>query len=441
MMKATLRWSGIGLLYLAQRLRAIAAAMRRPHKTPLGLITGEFYGKDLHGFGGYGHTAKSITDFYNLNGAPFSAEVLLAKPAADRSVYLQRHHHADVLFRFADHGTLARNVAGGIRYTRLLLRRCPTLLISLEYYGHYESWLKLYPAVPLLMWIRDPRTAHDWRKIATMSLAHVELHEEKRRAVVEQTRASLHRVLRLSKVFRRKIFFAHQAACLLPKAKELYGLAKLQSTFLPNPIPVPPKQWAKADRPLICYLGRLDPVKRPWIFCELAKRLPSTDFVVMGTTHVPEVMQPILSRYRDVPNLRFLGQTDGAEKRAILQRAWALVNTSIHEALPVSFEEAFAAATPIVSCQNPDGLTERFGRYVGERLGDGLDADSLGAFETALADLLAHPDERLVKGEAARQYVESTHSFEAFERSIDAMIRGGQHRARIVACRGAACRS
>jgi len=40
------------------------------------------------------------------------------------------------------------------------------------------------------------------------------------------------------------------------------------------------------------------------------------------------------------------------------------VNTSVREALPVSFLEALAHGTPIISGENPDGLTSDYGCVV-----------------------------------------------------------------------------
>jgi glycosyltransferase involved in cell wall biosynthesis len=61
------------------------------------------------------------------------------------------------------------------------------------------------------------------------------------------------------------------------------------------------------------------------------------------------------------------------EKSRILEESWALVNTSIREALPVSFLEALAHETPIISGLDPDGLTSRFGYLVADdEYADGL---------------------------------------------------------------------
>jgi glycosyltransferase involved in cell wall biosynthesis len=69
------------------------------------------------------------------------------------------------------------------------------------------------------------------------------------------------------------------------------------------------------------------------------------------------------------------------------------VNTSVREALPVSFLEALAHETPIVSGENPEGLTRRYGYHVA---GD----DYASALKTMLED-----PSRVRKGREGRRMV------------------------------------
>lgn len=291
--------------------------------------------------------------------------------------------------------------------------------MTIEYYTRYEPQLARFPRTPVLIWIQDPRISSDWRNITTVSLADVEQANKLWMSYVEKTTASIHRLMRTSKMRSRQILFAHQAQCLVPKACELYNLPEIRSYDLPNPITIPEITTPKAEKPTFCFLGRLDPIKRPWIFFELAKRMPHVDFLVAGRTHVPDAMKPIISRYRDIPNLKFLGHLEGKPKDEMLHRSWILINTSIHEALPVSFIEAFAAKTLVVSCRNPDDLTERFGAFIGDVLGDGMDEQSLGRWEQVLQEFLSDEEHRRILGSAARQYVIERHSFEVFEETLE----------------------
>ena len=112
-------------------------------------------------------------------------------------------------------------------------------------------------------------------------------------------------------------------------------------------------------------MGRLVAVKRPWIYFELAKLLPKYTFYVCGQG---EEVRDIIEKYKDIKNLKFMGHVSGEEKDRLLREAKVLVNTSIHEAIPVSFLEAISYGLSIVSCQNPDDITKKYGYFTGVRI-------------------------------------------------------------------------
>jgi glycosyltransferase involved in cell wall biosynthesis len=106
-----------------------------------------------------------------------------------------------------------------------------------------------------------------------------------------------------------------------------------------------------------------------------------------------------------------------------------IVNTSIHESLPISFLEALHCGTPIVGCQDPEHVTSRFGVFVGEWRGSGL--EGLTAFSGAVERLLDDEGLRLRLGHEGRDWARSTHTSEhflaAFSRVADS-IDGGDGR-------------
>lgn len=91
-------------------------------------------------------------------------------------------------------------------------------------------------------------------------------------------------------------------------------------------------------------------------------------------------------------------------------------NTSIHEALPVSFVEALAYETPILSCQDPEGVSTRFGSFTGRFDGTGL--EGLPRFAEGLSWLLEDDDRRLERGRAGRRWALSNHGEEHFLRAL-----------------------
>jgi glycosyltransferase involved in cell wall biosynthesis len=221
------------------------------------------------------------------------------------------------------------------------------------------------------------------------------------------------------------MLFATPAPSLAAKVPGTYGVTPPEVNFLPNPVELDHPREPKSERPLFVFLARLDPLKRPWLFAELAGRFPEAEFLFMGHKHFdgegswrPEGLPP---------NVRLLGHVDGAEKWRLLSSAWALVNTAISEGLAVSFLEAFACSTPVVSCQNPEEVVSRFGVYVGRHDGDGR--ASLPRFAEALARLMSDSETRLRLGREGRAWVERTHGTGRFLEAFRSLcMRAGLNR-------------
>src|SRR5205807_10440094 len=155
--------------------------------------------------------------------------------------------------------------------------------------------------------------------------------------------------------------FATPAPSLSRFMESTYQISGVACTFLPNIVDIDAGEVIKNQQPRVIFLGRLDPIKRPWVFVELARRFPGVEFLMLGQSHfrgrgswVP----------RQLPeNTKLLGHVDGEQKLHLLSSAWVLVNTSIHEALPTSFLEALACETPLLSCTNLEGIVSRFGIF------------------------------------------------------------------------------
>ena len=410
-----------GIKHTLKGLRVIP----KRETTKIGLLNIEFFHEDAGGFGGYGKNAKDITNFFNSNGNPVKIEILLARLKNSGKPSLEFLHNTPIV-RAAN--TESSHLANALRYAFMLNTRHLNVLLSMEYCTDYQYALFFLPKTPLIIWIRDPRPQGCLKKIATVKLellANSKNNQEELEIHDRNIKKSLGKVITLSRLLKRKIIFAATAHFLIERAKELYGLSDIAPIVLPTPVSIPNiDKPAYSSKPSVCFLGRLDPVKRPWIFFELAKRFKDVDFYVAGNTHYPKIMEPIIREYTAIPNLKFLGLIDGKEKDALLRNTCALVNTSIHEGLPASFLESFSFAKPVLSCQNPDNLTERFGAYTGELLGDGLDNHTLDIFAEALEGFLSKKDQRIEKGLAARKYVEETHSFQKFEHRLKEIIRG-----------------
>lgn len=387
----------------------------------IGILVGEFFHKELIGFGGYGMTVKNITDYFNTNNNTLSAEVILTSSINNVLPEVRHYHNADVLFPppIKSNGNYIKNF---IKYAKICNSRNYDLLVTIEYYDSYEYALSAVPKTPLLIWIHDPRSETEWKNISTVSLEVLACKKNRAEDLLEfrlDEKKSIERIVKSSRLLNRKIIFATQARCLIERFQKAYDLFDKNIVFLPNPIKIPVVDKATySSRPLLCLLGRLDPVKRPWIFFELAKRFKGVDFLVAGITHYPDIMNPIIKKYSSLTNLKFLGLVLDDKKEDVLKNVWGVVNTSIHEALPVSFLEVFSFYKPIISCQNPDNLADKFGIYTGELLGDAFDNYTMDIFSDALDRFLSNRNVMIEKGCLSRKYVEEFHSFSNFDSAL-----------------------
>lgn len=396
------------------------AKSRKPMK--VGFITCEYFNKKMRGFGGFGMTVKNIVDYFNSEGSPFCFSVMINKKN-EENVFKERLDNVDIIFEYKEARSLRVNAFKQFEYLNNIRNEKFNFIMTIEYYKAYEYLIQHTLALPLLIWIHDPRTEHDWKRVGSVEMeAKIQMGTDTRaiESKAQDDQASIHKVIKLGKLLKKKIAFAHQAHFLLEKARDLYGLPNLESIYLPNPIPLINKTFKKSTNPSVIFLGRLDAVKRPWIFFEMAKRFPAVEFKVAGVTHFPNFMNPIIENYKKLPNLNFLGLIQGEEKWKEIGSSWIMMNTSIHEALPVSYLEGLMLKTPLVGGNvDPDNLVTQFGVYAGEFWGDGKNEETTNAFANALGALLENTQLRNEKAKAGREYVFSNHSFSRFKQNIE----------------------
>ena len=152
-----------------------------------------------------------------------------------------------------------------------------------------------------------------------------------------------------------------QAKYTISSVKESFKLTK-EPIWLPNMVDVPNSLPKKANTPTCLFLGRLDPIKRPEMFCELAKYFPQVNFYLLGSSSFSRRDEELRLKFKE-PNIHFMGFDAGNLKRKLLEESWILVNTSVYECLPVSFLEACAHKCAILSTQNPDNFATNFGAW------------------------------------------------------------------------------
>jgi len=393
--------------------------------TQLGFIVGEFFRDDLGKFGGYGMTAKNFTDYYNSRKNKYKVQIVIPQGfPVIQNPEVQVIHNTPTLLRPESKKNYILNF---IKYQRIIRRQKISLYITIDYYSSYEYSLLADPKTPVMVWIRDPRCKMEWDKIATVSL-EMEIRDKKDKdeflKLSLADAQSLHRVLKLANRFKRKIIFVTNAHCLTDRGRRTYQLPHIEPHWLPNPIPIPDiAEITFSQKPSLLFLGRLEPQKRFWIIGELAKRFKDVDFYFGGVTSYPQLMNPIIDRYANLPNVKFLGLITGETKNQLMRETWGLINTSIHEGLPVSFLETMAYGKCVISCLNPENLVERFRYFTGEFLGDGLDEHSLDLFSKKINEFLNDSKNRIEKGKQGLEYILQNHSFSNFENHFAEILR------------------
>lgn len=361
----------------------------------LGIIADEFFDPSIGRMGGFGWAAKQVAKLFNEHPEHGVEVAFLTRTlqADGGAVNIQEHYTS-----------LITRSKGRLASVKRLRAEKFDLLLMIDYRPSYRFFAGGMPRTPIIVWVRDPRNPQDLQKINTLLMPGAE--GARLQGINENDCTSLGAIVRASRLLARPVLFATPSPQLAAKVPGTYGVVPAEVSFLPNIINLDPGEPSKSARPRVIFLGRLDPIKRPWLFAKLAEQFADVEFLFLGQSHFEGegAWQP-----SGVPaNVRLLGHVDGAEKLQALASAWVLVNTSIHEALAISFLEALACETPIISCQNPEDVVSRFGVYVGRFDGDGLDA--LPHFGQALTRLLGDPATRLRLGKEGRNWVTETHN-------------------------------
>ena len=368
------------------------------------LIIDEFFGGAGTAFGGYGFLARHYIAKY-LPCDDIQIDVLLGlnpKRKCKKAIKT-RVDNVDVY-----------TLPGRKYAARWFKKKNYDLYFSLELTTSFLQYEK-DKNKRLLLWIQDPRPWKDWLEIQTVKLFPESCYWD------TQIYELVHRLYT-----ENRVTFVTQGRFLIEKARCLYRLSPdTPIDYLPNPVDIDPQfdvtKYPKKNT--IIFIGRIESVKRGWLFCEIAKRMPEYQFYMLGQSFREKSQNDsIMNQYHSgIDNLHFTGHVEGEEKFKYIKEAKILVNTSIHEALPVTFLESLAYGTLLVSCQNPENLTEKFGVYTGPVLGDGFDQIEL--FVDAIRSLLQDEERRKTLSIAGYEYVKQIHNVSDFIRNTRALIR------------------
>ena len=365
----------------------------------LGVIANEFFELSIGRMGGFGWATRQVAKCFNTDPDLGIDVVFLSGDLRTSSDQPETLIHGSRL--------IARQ-RNQFEYARRIWSEGIDLLLAIDYRTNYRPLFRLLPRTPIIVWVRDPRPPEDIAKINTTRIPGQENIRPKGIDPIDCT--SLAQVVKTSKWLRRSVQFATPAPFLADKVLGTYGVQPSEVSFLPNIIDLEPGEVIKSEKPTVAFLARLDPYKRPWLFVELARHFPDVEFIFLGQAHhrgegawEPDSLPD---------NVKLMGHVGEEKKIHLLSSAWVLVNTSIHEGLAVSFQEALKCETPILSCVNPESVVSRFGIYVGRWDGTGL--EGMPKSVEGLTRLLKDKDLRTRLGKEGCEWVTENHNKSRF---------------------------
>ncbi|NBC88789.1 MAG: glycosyltransferase [Alphaproteobacteria bacterium] len=384
------------------------ASARAPFR--IGVVVDEFFCSEYPPLGGFGLTAKNLAEFFHARPHLNIEVVALLPPFRGAGPAPTELHQTPVL-----QVPIVPSKLGAAR--SILMQAKIDLLIAIDYYPTYFTRLMAAPRLPVILWLRDPHSPDNWDQI--MSLANSEFASQYNENARERFR--FYRELYLSRrLLGRTFVSAVQEPWLLPRARAACSLIDEDCHRMVNRITIPATLPAKAERPTMLFIGRLVPVKRPWIYFEIAKRLPDYDFLVIGEMDRHGRLQDVVAAAEATPNLHFLGSRVGADLHRVIGQSWLMVNTSIHEGMPQSILDCLAFGVPVVSALDYGGTIETFGVSVGAPQGDGR--NEIEPFCREIERLVSDDAARQRLGATARRFVQEKYSEQAFFRQFVALL-------------------
>ncbi|MHC4654821.1 MAG: glycosyltransferase family 4 protein [Planctomycetota bacterium] len=143
-------------------------------------------------------------------------------------------------------------------------------------------------------------------------------------------------------------------------AKNLLKTVNISSEVVRNGCRLKPLH--KTVRNVILWAGRSGPLKKPYLFLDLARQMPELSFIMICQRNVGDMnYDRLVKEAGKVDNLQFLRRVSYHEIEDYFERAKVFVSTSDSEGFPNTFIQACKCATPILSLNvNPDGFLDKY---------------------------------------------------------------------------------
>ncbi len=391
--------------------------MKKNKKIKVALLIDEFFGGADTGYGGYGFLARRGICEYVPNDE-IQIDVLLSRNALKHTSPLK----AIKGFFCATQTKVDKVVTYKMPRLRLFCRRWLKkqnydMYYSIELTNTSYRILRNEPDATkkLIFSIQDPRPKYEWEEIKTMTLVEEpDYYDQKTYDFVHDWAMS-----------GRIPIWNSQLHCIVEKARDLYELPENPKyVYLPNPVPIDFSfDLSKHKKKnMVIFLGRLEDVKRGWLFCETAKKCPEYDFYVLGKINKSkEGKQDSFSMYKNVKNLHMIGHVDGEQKKQYLKDAKVIMVTSIHEAVQTAQIEAMAYGAVPVSNLNPDNITSENGIWIGDVHGNGF--ESVDKYADAVKKVMQDDKLRTKLAQKAIKYVRKDRDYEHWAEEVRREIK------------------
>ena len=143
-------------------------------------------------------------------------------------------------------------------------------------------------------------------------------------------------------------------------AKNLLKTVNISSEVVRNGTRLKP--LPQTPRDIILWAGRSNPMKKPYLFLDLARRTPKQNFTMICQQDFGDInYSSLVKEAGKVDNLQFLKRVPFDEIENYFERAKVFVSTSEAEGFPNVFIQACKCTTPILSLNvNPDGFLDQY---------------------------------------------------------------------------------
>ncbi|MFZ7126473.1 MAG: glycosyltransferase family 4 protein [Desulfobacterales bacterium] len=133
---------------------------------------------------------------------------------------------------------------------------------------------------------------------------------------------------------------------------------RLRSVFMPMAVELPETAESDTKDIDVLWVNNIRRFKRPELFIELSKQLPSHRFVMIGGPiwGMETYYAKIENEANRIDNLEFKGFVPYASVNRYFARSKIFVNTSDSEGFPNSYLQAWIRGVPVISFFDPDRL-------------------------------------------------------------------------------------